>query len=352
MGRALAVSIAVAACSTSPAQFGVARATASSSVAVEVVFDDMPDQTEAALATNYTIPGLTVKSASPAGDGTVILATTAQADTPYMLTVANVSRASDGHPIVMTTSQFTGRSPFNLVSASAIDGYTFTVTFDAPPDPVQAVMKGNYSIIYGGENQFSLTSAALTLHGNVVTFSNAAQNPGAMYFVSVSHVARARDGEPLTRASTGFPGIPAAFFAWFATSASVFSATVTFDDVPESTSATTLANYTIPGLTLSGTPTLSGKIVTLTTSAQTDATYTVDVANVTRASNGDPLCGCQADPTFPGTSHCFDSSPDGDETDVDCGGSTCAKCGTSKACLSGADCASGTCNGGPPGTCL
>jgi hypothetical protein len=48
---------------------------------------------------------------------------------------------------------------------------------------------------------------------------------------------------------------------------------------------------------------------------------------------------------------CTDGSKDGGETDVDCGGGTCATCGNGKACLSATDCTSGSCANhvcGPP----
>jgi cysteine-rich repeat protein len=50
----------------------------------------------------------------------------------------------------------------------------------------------------------------------------------------------------------------------------------------------------------------------------------------------------QVDPT------CSDSVTNGDETDVDCGGS-CDPCGLGKTCDTGSDCASGSC---PDGTCV
>ncbi len=40
---------------------------------------------------------------------------------------------------------------------------------------------------------------------------------------------------------------------------------------------------------------------------------------------------------------CFDGAPNGDETDVDCGGGACNKCATGLNCTMGSDCASGTC---------
>jgi hypothetical protein len=42
---------------------------------------------------------------------------------------------------------------------------------------------------------------------------------------------------------------------------------------------------------------------------------------------------------------CFDAIKDGDESDVDCGGSCAAKCASGHTCLVSADCASATCVG-------
>ena len=44
------------------------------------------------------------------------------------------------------------------------------------------------------------------------------------------------------------------------------------------------------------------------------------------------------------TSHCGNGVKDADESDVDCGGATCAKCPTGKGCGAAADCTSGYCN--------
>jgi hypothetical protein len=46
---------------------------------------------------------------------------------------------------------------------------------------------------------------------------------------------------------------------------------------------------------------------------------------------------------------------DGTETDTDCGGSACPKCGAGKLCLVAADCTSGNCvdnDGGGVKSCL
>ena len=42
---------------------------------------------------------------------------------------------------------------------------------------------------------------------------------------------------------------------------------------------------------------------------------------------------------------CSDETKNGDETDIDCGGESCAACADSSACLDGADCQSGVCQG-------
>jgi hypothetical protein len=65
--------------------------------------------------------------------------------------------------------------------------------------------------------------------------------------------------------------------------------TVTLDAPPNAAQAMMLANYSVPGLTLSGTPTLAGNVVTITTSAQSATTYTVTVSNVTRNSDSEAL---------------------------------------------------------------
>ncbi|HSR99961.1 MAG TPA: hypothetical protein VLM79_23060 [Kofleriaceae bacterium] len=323
---------------------------------LEVVYSDIPDQAQAETAANYTIPGLTVKTASSAGDGTVTLVTDRQTNVSYMLTVANVTRAGDAQPLTTATATFVGKSTFNVVSAIAVDDHTFTVTFDAAPDPTQAIDKRSYGIIFGTENPYNLNSATLTLDGSTVTFSNAPQIAREPYFVFVSPLMmRASDGETLTVRRADFQGFFPYFFVSSAHSPGAFRVDVRFTDLAEPISATTLANYTIPGLTLSGTPTLSAavldSVVTLTTSAQEDMTYTVTVANVTRRSTGEALC-CVFTQTFAGKSHCSDRMLDGDETDIDCGGSSCPKCASGKTCLVSTDCVSGTCNGGSPGTCM
>ncbi|AKU95723.1 Tryptophan synthase alpha chain [Labilithrix luteola] len=49
---------------------------------------------------------------------------------------------------------------------------------------------------------------------------------------------------------------------------------------------------------------------------------------------------------------CDDKVQNGDETDKDCGGSTCGKCADKLHCAGNRDCASNDCFGGAPGTCV
>jgi hypothetical protein len=61
-----------------------------------------------------------------------------------------------------------------------------------------------------------------------------------------------------------------------------------------------------------------------------------DPAHTACAQNGD-VCGNG------GNCRCNDGTKDGNETDIDCGGGTCAKCVPGKVCKAGTDCASGFC---------
>ena len=49
---------------------------------------------------------------------------------------------------------------------------------------------------------------------------------------------------------------------------------------------------------------------------------------------------------------CHDGKQNGHETDIDCGGGTCPRCGDGKACHVANDCVSGTCTDGQCVTCM
>lgn len=56
--------------------------------------------------------------------------------------------------------------------------------------------------------------------------------------------------------------------------------------------------------------------------------------------------GRECDHCLCATNLCLDGKKDGKETDIDCGGGTCLKCGGKKSCSGGGDCLSGQCNAG------
>ena len=60
--------------------------------------------------------------------------------------------------------------------------------------------------------------------------------------------------------------------------------------------------------------------------------------------NGDCSAGfCNTTTKLCVATQCEDGAKDGSETDVDCGGATCSKCGMGGACMGNSDCTSGTC---------
>lgn len=107
------------------------------------------------------------------------------------------------------------------------------------------------------------------------------------------------DSGPLADAPADGSDVGATFNVTAAASTGQTSMTVTYDTPPDPAEGVVLGNYTVPGLTLSGTPSLAGNVVTLTTSAQSAIAYTVTVTNVTRASDTQPLTVSKA--TFMGT---------------------------------------------------
>src|SRR5262249_17818450 len=153
------------------------------------------------------------------------------------------------------------------------------VMFDAPPDPTLAVDPANYVI-----SGLSISGTPV-LSGSTVTLTTSAQT-ATSYTVTVTNVTRAGDHIALGAATATFDG-RVSFNVTGATSTNVTTVVLTFDAAPEETGAATLANYTIPGLTVSGTPVVSGNTVTLTTSQQGAQPYTVTVSGVHRASDGE-----------------------------------------------------------------
>jgi hypothetical protein len=270
--------------------FNVASATSLNSAAVSVTFDAPPNTAQATTLASYSIPGLTLSGAPVLSGNTVTLTTSAQGAQTYTVTVTGVTRASDAEPLLVASANFSGINTFNVASAAAVTTHAVTVTFDAPPNPTQATTPANYNI-----PGISVTGVQ-AISGNTVTLTTSTQS-ATTYTAMVANVTRASDGEPLAVTSAMFSGRPP-FDVASAASVTSHSISVTFDSVPNAAQATTLTNYSVTGLTLSGTPTLSGSTVTITTSPQSATTYTVNVVNVTRNSDGEALTSSSA--TFTG----------------------------------------------------
>ncbi|MDB4995494.1 MAG: hypothetical protein JWM74_2926, partial [Myxococcaceae bacterium] len=258
--------------------FNVASAAATDNTTVTVTFDAAPNATQAANITHYSIPGLTVSAASLTGN-VVSLTTSAQASQSYTVTVSGVTRTSDGAPLAMSSATFAGRTTFNLVSAVSTSASSITVTFDAPPNGTQAIDTSKFAIP-------GLTLSAPVVSGITVKFTTSAQSATG-YTLTVTGVTRAGDGQALTTNTATFTG-RTPFNVTGAVANSV-TLEITFDAPPNTAQATTLANYAVPGLTLTGTPSLAGNIVKIATSAQAAQSYTVTVSNVGRAGDGEAL---------------------------------------------------------------
>ena len=269
--------------------FNVAGASSVSATSISVTFDGTPNTVQATTLGNYAVKDANnntlALSGTPVLNGNTVTITTApQAAGTYTVKVTGVTR-TDATPLSIDTATFTYTS-FNVAGAAATSSREITVTFDAPPNVGQATTPASYTITCGVA--CGLTLSTVTLNGSTVTIKTAAQTAGRTYTVTVNGVTRASDGSPLTTSSATFTGI-GTFNVASAASTNSGTITVTFDAPPNPTQATTLANYSIANLTLSGTPVLSGTTVTLNTSVQQKINYTVSVANVTRATDGEPL---------------------------------------------------------------
>ncbi len=270
--------------------YNLVSAASLTSTSVLLTFDAAPHPVEATTLANYSIPGLTLSGLPILLGDTVMLSTSAQAMQSYTVTVSGVTRDSDAEPLLVAARSFNGISTFNVASAASTTSVRMTVTFDQAPNMAQAVVLANYSVP-------GLTlSGTPMLSGNTVTLITSTQSAIA-YTVTVSNVTRGSDGEAMAITTAMFTG-RTPFNVASASSNTSTSVQVTFSDPPNMTQATTLANYSIPGLTLSGTPMLSGNTVTLSTTTQSAISYTVTVANVRRDSDAEALTTTTAD--FPG----------------------------------------------------
>ncbi len=262
-----------------PAPFNVMNAASAGWTKLTVSYDAAPDAGQATDVAHYDVPGLTLSEGKLSG-ATVTFTTTPQEAKSYTVTVSGVTRASDGAALMNASAMFQGVGSFNVTGAKVPKAATVEVTFDAPPDAALAADPANYTIA-------GLTVSAAALAGNVATLTTSAQLAQS-YTVEVANVTRAADATVLDVAKADFTG-RTAFDVSGAAPVDPATLTVTFDAPPNVMQATTLANYTVAGLTLSGVPKLAGNTVTLKTAAQAAQSYTLSVAKVTRDSDGEAL---------------------------------------------------------------
>lgn len=172
------------------------------------------------------------------------------------------------------------KGTFNVAGATATSSTKLVVVFDAPPTADEATDVTHYDAP-------GLTFTSAQLAGSSVTLQTTVQT-AKPYTLTVSGVTRASDKAELDAAEAKFTGI-GTFNVASAKSDNAVTVSVTFDGPPNTAQATTLANYKILGLTLSGTPTLTGNTVKLRTSPQLAQSYTVNVATMTRANDSEIL---------------------------------------------------------------
>ncbi len=182
------------------APFNVVDARPQSAIYLAVTFDAEPNAAEAAILSNYDVPGLELISAGalPASK-TVLLRTPPQQSTKYSVKVTGVTRASDGERLAVARAEFTGKGgSFNVVSAQSTGNQSMTMTFDAPPNAIKALDPDSYWVS-------GLSVAPLSVAGNVVTFATGPQM-ARTYQLMVFGVTRASDGEPLSNSDWSFEG--------------------------------------------------------------------------------------------------------------------------------------------------
>lgn len=185
--------------------FAVVEAHALSTFSIAITFSDPPAPAQAAVLASYTFePALGLAGNSSIVDATVTLGTLQQHGVTYQLAIAGITRLADGAALTAASTTFTGHTPFNVASAVPTSSTSVVLTFDAPPDPVQATTLANYAIT--DPNALDL-SGTPQLAGNSVTLTTSAQS-AVDYALDVFDVTRASDHEPLYGTSGSFVGTP------------------------------------------------------------------------------------------------------------------------------------------------
>jgi hypothetical protein len=150
---------------------------------------------------------------------------------------------------------------FDVASAMAVSNVAISITFTGVPNAAQAQDLSNYTI-----PGLALAGGSM-LAGSTITIGTASQ---AAIMYTASFTGRG-PFEVLGAAST-----------------SNTSVDVTYNSAPDASAAGDPTNYMIASLGVTA-ATVSGATVTLTTDPQAAQTYTVDISNVKRASDFEPL---------------------------------------------------------------
>lgn len=269
-----------------------AAAVVTSNTSVEVTFSEEVDKALAENIGSYSVDNnLQVLKAELDSAGTkVTLTTSAQTvGTIYKLTVQNITDIS-GNIMDKTEALFGGYAP-DTAKPTAVGVVTsnteVTVTFtDASKiDKTSAESIGNYVI----DNNLAVLTATLDSTGKIVTLTTSAQVVGTIYKLTVQNV-KDEPGNTMDKYEVLFGGRAADTAKPTAVGVvkTNTSLTVTFTDESKMNkeSAENVANYTIDnGLAVTkASLDTTGKIVTLTTSAQTVGTiYKLTVQNVADA---------------------------------------------------------------------
>lgn len=286
---------------------------ASATNSIVVTFNIAPDATPAGNATNYCI-GLSTDtsfatctsqvsfSGSATASGTTVTLASA-IPTPgimYRLFVKTPTMTATGGTLIINTDRvlFSANAPmvtsfstssFNVLRASAPTATTVQVAFDRPPDVGPALTPGNYCVGLPAQANFAActggggqTPSAVTLSKSSVLLTvGTPLTAGTTYKVFAKLLTTNSGGTALVASSAV---IPLGFNILNATSPSLTSVQLTFDNLPDATAGAVAANYCIT--TAAATSCLGPSNPAITSATVTG--YTVTLATATPLVAGTP----------------------------------------------------------------
>ncbi|GEM_PF-1079463 len=266
--------------------FHLVSADATSTGTVRVTFSRDVDIASGENIANYSIPGLTVTGAARDGiDYTVVnLTTTLHSDDIYTLTVTGVIDTSDNLIGTPNSLQFAGDVPPIIDSVSSINNTTVVVSFSEPVDEASAENSLNYITVPA----LTISSAERdSIDFSKVTLTTSSQTAAQVYQLTINSVTDL-NGNPLDPPIfKNFTGTGANDFHLLSVAASSTNTVrVTFNQDVDITSGQNAANYSIPGLTITGAVRdgADHTVINLTTSTHDDINYTLTVTGVTDTS--------------------------------------------------------------------